>query len=235
MKMTTRKYESPLEGDISLNKATKGRGWKGLKGQAALALAVSLWIGGSGVALAAEVIVQDGESKNYISCSGDGNTIIVESGGSVTGSGGSDAGASITGGVNNNEITVAGTVRYRVNGGYSDDSSVSGNHVTVSGEVKDYVYGGNSNNGSQVSDNHVIVTGKVNECAYGGRVLGSGLATGNSVTVNGGTVDNHVYGGATQTGSAINNTVTLHNATIGNYVYGGYGSSSCVDKKPATS
>ena len=155
----------------------------------------------------------------------------MESGGSVTGSGGSDAGASITGGVNNNEITVAGTVRYRVNGGYSDDSSVSGNHVTVSGEVKDYVYGGNSNNGSQVSDNHVIVTGKVNECAYGGRVLDSGSATGNSVTVNGGTVDNHVYGGATQTGSAINNTVTLHNATIGNYVYGGYGSSSCVDKK----
>ena len=229
VKMDTRKYECPLGGDVGTSKANKGRGWKGLKGQAALALAVSLWIGGSGVALAEEVIVQDGESKNYISCSGDDNTIIVESGGSVTGH---LHGEGIVGGVNNNEITVAGTVRYRVNGGYSVDSSVSGNHVTVSGEVKDYVYGGNSNNGSQVSDNHVIVTGKVvNQCAYGGIVLGSGSATGNSVTVNGGTVDNHVYGGATQTGSAINNTVTLHNATIGNYVYGGYGSSSCVDKK----
>ena len=207
------------------------RGHFDRKAQAALALAVSLWIAGGGAAWAEEITVHNEESVAYINCSGDGNTIIVESGGSVTGSGGSDAGASITGGVNNNEITVAGTVRYRVNGGYSDDSSVSGNHVTVSGEVKDYVYGGNSNYGSQVSDNHVIVTGKVNECAYGGRVLDSGSATGNSVTVNGGTVDNHVYGGATQTGSAINNTVTLHNATIGNYVYGGYGSSSCGDKK----
>jgi len=45
-KMGRRKYDSPLEGDIRLNKATKGRGWKGLKGQMALALAVSLWIGG---------------------------------------------------------------------------------------------------------------------------------------------------------------------------------------------
>ncbi|WP_290656932.1 hypothetical protein [Anaerovibrio sp.] len=44
--MGRRKYDSPLEGDIRLNKATKGRGWKGLKGQMALALAVSLWIGG---------------------------------------------------------------------------------------------------------------------------------------------------------------------------------------------
>ena len=180
------------------------------------------------MALAEEVIVQDGESKNYISCSGDGNTIIVESGGSVTGH---LYGEGIVGGVNNNEITVAGTVNHRVNGGYSENSSVSGNYVTVSGEVKDYVYGGNSYYGSQVSDNHVIVTGKVNECAYGGEVLGSGSATGNSVTVNGGTVNNSVFGGATQTGSAINNTVTLHNATIGKYVYGGDGYSSCVDKK----
>ena len=198
----------------------------------ALALAVSLWIAGSGVAWAEEVTVHNGESREYIDCSGDGNTITVESGGSVTGSGGSDAGASINGGVNNNSITILGTVRWRINGGYSVDSSVSGNHVTVSGEVKDYVYGGNSYDGSQVSDNHVIVTGKViNQCACGGSVLASGSATGNSVTVNGGRVDNCVYGGETQTGSAINNTVTLHNATIGREVYGGYGSSSCVDKK----
>ena len=230
--MTTRRYCSPLGRDIYTSKANKGMGWKGLKGHMALALAVSLWIAGGGAAWAEEITVHNEESVAYINCSGDGNTIIVESGGSVTGSGGSDAGASITGGVNNNEITVAGTVRYRVNGGYSGYSSVSGNHVTVSGEVKNYVYGGNSNYGSQVSDNHVIVTGKVvNQCVYGGRVLDSGSATGNSVTVNGGTVDNRVYGGATDTGSAINNTVTLHNATIGGDVYGGYGSSSCFDKK----
>ena len=60
MKMTTRKYESPLGRDIGTSKATKGRGWKGLKGQAALALAVSLWIGGSGAALAEKVTVPAG-------------------------------------------------------------------------------------------------------------------------------------------------------------------------------
>ena len=50
--MEIKKYNSPLERDISLNKATKGRGWKVLKGQMALALAVSLWIGGGGAAYA---------------------------------------------------------------------------------------------------------------------------------------------------------------------------------------
>ena len=52
MKMTTRKYESPVGRDIGTSKATNGRGWKGLKGQMALALAVSLWIGSSGFASA---------------------------------------------------------------------------------------------------------------------------------------------------------------------------------------
>ena len=46
VKMETRKYECPLGGGISTSKANKGRGWKGLKGQMALALAVSLWIAG---------------------------------------------------------------------------------------------------------------------------------------------------------------------------------------------
>jgi len=220
----------------------------------ALALAVSLWIANGGVAMAEDVTtnteisgdhsstgydlksvngvnftVKENGKVKYISSDKSGNTITVESGGSVTGA---LYGEGIVGGVNNNEITVAGTVNNRVNGGYSGYNSVSGNHVTVSGEVKDYVYGGRSDYGSQVSDNHVIVTGKVvTYCAYGGSVSGSGSATGNSVTVNGGTVDDSVYGGATYTGSAINNTVTLHNATIGGDVYGGYGSSSCVDKK----
>ena len=45
-----------------------------------MALAVSLWIGGSGAALAEEVTVPAGESREYIACSGDGNTITVESG-----------------------------------------------------------------------------------------------------------------------------------------------------------
>ena len=48
--MNTRKYESPLGGDISTHKVP----WKSKKARMALALAVSLWIGGSGVAWAEE-------------------------------------------------------------------------------------------------------------------------------------------------------------------------------------
>ncbi|WP_143272212.1 hypothetical protein, partial [Anaerovibrio sp. JC8] len=54
--MRTEKHRSPLEKDNSTSKANKGNGWKGLKGQAALALAVSLWIAGGSV----EAAVEDG-------------------------------------------------------------------------------------------------------------------------------------------------------------------------------
>ena len=58
--MNTRTYGSPLGRDIGTSKATKGRGWKGIKGQMALALAVSLWIAGGGVASAENVINYEG-------------------------------------------------------------------------------------------------------------------------------------------------------------------------------
>gem|GEM_PF-1839039 len=65
--MTTRRYESPLGRDISLNKAAKGRGWKGLKGQMALALAVSLWIGGAGVAGATSITKDETVGEGTVS------------------------------------------------------------------------------------------------------------------------------------------------------------------------
>ena len=49
MKMEAGKYISPLGGEHQHSQATSGKKWKGLKGQAALALTVSLWIVTGGV------------------------------------------------------------------------------------------------------------------------------------------------------------------------------------------
>ncbi|WP_037330117.1 hypothetical protein, partial [Anaerovibrio lipolyticus] len=65
--METQKYSSPLGGDIVTGKANKGKGWKGLKGQMALALAVSLWMATGGIVSAGQstTINEDYEGDVY--------------------------------------------------------------------------------------------------------------------------------------------------------------------------
>lgn len=247
VKMDTRKYSSPMRGDISLNKAAKGRGWKGLKGQMALALAVSLWIGSSGVAMAQEIVV-DEDLGNGVSgntaypndktqwCSvgsttpnPNNNKVTVNAGVTVDGfiKGSFDNNNNVTG----NEVIVNGTVNYFVSGGQSYYANAQNNIVTINGTVvggDEGVYGGFTVAGS-ASGNRVTINGTVNKDVYGGH--GNNGATGNFVTVNG-KVDGNVYGGGfifnPAAGNMTDNDITLNGATVGGSVYGGYKSTGDV-------
>ncbi len=192
----------------------KAKQWGQNKRQAqmALALAVSLWIAGGGVASAGQT-----------------TTIETNHTGEVNGNhnNGDDLGDR-TGDPNGNTVTVneGFTVTGTVNGAYyfNINGNVTNNTVTVNGTVTNEVCGGISDRGYDVTGNHVAVTGTVGGDVYGGCTEGgsSGTATGNSVTVNGGTISMNVYGGYSMQGSATGNTVTLNNAKIARDVYGGY-------------
>ena len=182
------------------------------KAQAALALAVSLWIANGGVASAEESVnsnteinenqsstvykltndngvtftVKSGGDVKAIYSEKNGNTIIVESGGTVSGN---KNGSSITGGVSNNTVTIetGATVTERVQGGYTASGAATGNTVIVRGTVNGLVSGGETD-------------------------FSDGSASGNRVIVDGGTVKDGVYGG--YSGTATGNTVELHNAAV---------------------
>ena len=219
------------------------------KAQTALALAVSLWIGGAGVAWADAVttdtvisvdnstteyeltndsgvtftVKENGKVKNIRSTKSD-NTITVESGGQVTSAGvGEYTDIGIVGGVNNNNINIAGTVEKAVYGGYAKTTTeLSGNRITITGEVKSDVVGAYTD-GAAIN-NHVVVKngGKVNKYVIGGSACYES-ATENSATVNGGTVDQQVYGGYSEDKAADNNIVTISGGTIKGDAYGGRG------------
>ena len=211
--MDTRKYGSPLGRDISLNKAAKGRGWKGLKGQMALALAVSLWIGSSGMAMAQETTI----AENY-----DGN---------VSGNHDDNGWNNTNGDPNNNQVTVneGVTVKGKIYGSNKYATTVSGNTVIINGAVKRDVYGGYSGGdtalSSDVHSNHVTINGSVDGGVYGGWCNAEGNAHENEVIVNGGTVGGSIYGGYVSyadTASEALNQVTLKNAKVTGNVYGFY-------------
>ncbi|KHM52184.1 hypothetical protein SAMN02745671_02190 [Anaerovibrio lipolyticus DSM 3074] len=226
--METRKYSSPLGGDISLNKDTKGRGWKGLKGQMALALAVSLWMATGGVAWAdehetvsADKTVNTNESeKNYSldgnsgADKGEGITFTVESGGKVKTIKGNDVYVTSSG----NTVTVksGGEVNAGSTGSDAIIGGISNNEVTVEGTVTGRVYGG-QNTGGVSTNNHVVVTGTVSGAVIGGD---GATATNNTVEVIGGHVGG-VWGGDGDN-TTNNNTVILKNATVDGNVYGGF-------------
>ncbi|ORT98790.1 hypothetical protein D081_2387 [Anaerovibrio sp. JC8] len=140
--METRKYESPLGRDISTHKATNGRGWKSLKGQAALALAVSLWIAVGGVE-AADITI--GTGGDVASCDFVYN-------GHTSGTANDDAGEQSN---HSTTITAGGTVNYSAYGGNSSNSNAISNSVTMTGgKVSGHVYGGYSSSG-EASHNNV--------------------------------------------------------------------------------
>ena len=178
------------------------------KAQAALALAVSLWIAGGGVVVAGQI-----------------TTVETDYTGELNGNHSGDNWGDRTGDPNDNEVTVNAAVKVTgdVRGGYyfNKDGKVTNNIVTINGTVTKAVYGGESGRGYDVMGNQVTVTGTVGENVYGGRVRGGdGTATGNTVTVNGGTINMNVYGGYSFRGDAEKNTVTIEGGEV-EHVYGG--------------
>ncbi|MBQ3863999.1 MAG: hypothetical protein II790_08185, partial [Schwartzia sp.] len=184
------------------------RGHFDRKAQAALALAVSLWIAGGGVVVAGQI-----------------TTVETDYTGELNGNHSGDNWGDRTGDPNDNEVTVNAAVKVTgdVRGGYyfNKDGKVTNNIVTINGTVTKAVYGGESGRGYDVMGNQVTVTGTVGENVYGGRVRGGdGTATGNTVTVNGGTINMNVYGGYSFRGDAEKNTVTIEGGEV-EHVYGG--------------
>jgi len=156
-----------------------------------------------------------------------GNAIIIKSGASVSEH---TNGYSITGGINNNQITMAGTAASGVYGGYCngffmDGVSVTGNQVNFSGTAS-YVYGGSSEGWSAgtASDNHVVMTGgTVESSVYGAATpYNESVAEKNTVTIEGGSVGGSVYG-AEAYAEAKENIVTITGGTVELSVYGGSG------------
>ncbi|MBQ4152341.1 MAG: hypothetical protein II591_04770, partial [Schwartzia sp.] len=146
------------------------RGHFDRKAQAALALAVSLWIAGGGVVVAGQI-----------------TTVETDYTGELNGNHSGDNWGDRTGDPNDNEVTVNAAVKVTgdVRGGYyfNKDGKVTNNIVTINGTVTKAVYGGESGHGYDVMGNQVTVTGTVGENVYGGRVRGGdGTATGNTVT-----------------------------------------------------
>ena len=163
----------------------------------ALALAVSLWIAGGGVASATDTVINEDYYGTLYDNDDDSsnNTLTV------------------------NNATVYGSV----NGGVSSSADVTGNTVTLNGAtVMEGVCGGSAIQGTATGNTVIATNSKINNLVYGG-VVNSGTAAGNTVTLKGTTVNGTVFGGyAHQDGDATNNTVRLFNTTINGDVFGGY-------------
>ncbi|MBE6095006.1 MAG: autotransporter outer membrane beta-barrel domain-containing protein [Schwartzia succinivorans] len=221
------------------------------KAQAALALAVSLWMAGGSVASAQTTTIKEGD--NYVGDvygnHADNQPVTDHSGGSN----------------DNTVIMTGGNVTNAVYGAFCDGSKTSakGNQVTVSGgtigtnelagaaaydttarhdfnnntvkvtglaNIQADIDGAVTNNGT-ANSNHVIITGgtvnKDNGAGhiYGGRSNGGGNATNNTVTISDGTVTARLiaggFVGSATGGNATGNTVTVSSDVTG-AVYGGY-------------
>ena len=203
------------------------------KARIALALAISLWIGGAGVAWAdehetvyADKTVNTDESDKAYSLAGnidadkgEGITFTVESGGKVKTIKGKDIYVKSSG----NTVTVKSGGEVNASSTFSDAiiGGACNNEVIVEGTVTGNVYGGrNAIANGMSTNNHVVVTGTVSGAVYGGS---GDTATGNKVEILGGTVGG-VTGGEKWdfiTSTTTNNTVVLDNATVNGDVWGG--------------
>ncbi len=205
------------------------------KAQAALALAVSLWMAGGGVASAQEIVVAEDYNDSVYGNTADpndktqwpyvgitpsnpnNNKVTVNAGVTVTGfiSGSLHKDNDVTG----NEVIVNGTVISNVIGGESESANAQNNIVTINGSVGNDVYGGYTSTGI-ASGNRVTINGTVNQDVYGGHSW-NGAATENCVMISGGTINGAVRGGSGKTG-ANDNTVTISGGTMKSLVMGGY-------------
>jgi len=218
----TSKYNSPLRGDISTSKANKGKGWKGLKGQAALALAVSLWIGGAGVASA------DGGVAEFFIDADDSNTVKVNPADKSV-----PAGAFLSSGVGTTGVTSmtvkgdwtnSGTEYWAIGGWGSEsgENDIIGRSLTVDGGTNLFGVGGATSVGGNTSND--IVTLKNGSSSYNviGGASQSKNATNNKVYLIDSTATGYVAGGSASThGDATGNLVSLTNSEIkGNQAMG---------------
>ena len=193
--METRKYNSPLGGDTSTNKANKGKGWKGLKGQAALALAVSLWIGGAGVASADGGVI-------YLSIDADDSDTVkvVPAEKSVP------AGAFLSSGVGTTGVT-----SMTVKGDWTNSGT---EYWAIAGWVS-------ASGGNDIIGRSLTVDGGTNLFGVGGATSVGGNASNNTVTLKNGSSSYVVTGGDSQSKNATNNKVYLIDSKATGYVVGG--------------
>ena len=199
------------------------------KAQAALALAVSLWIASGGVASAQDTVIEGdlfiGNAYGGKAESGSnavGNTLTAKFS-AITGNvyGGYAAEGSAIG----NSVTLLDTsAQMSVYGGYAVKGNAVGNTVTamLRSFIDRHVYGGYAVDGNATGNtvtlmNTINLKNDVN--VYGGYTT-KGDAIGNTVTLRG-LEAAQVYGGFTGNGNATHNTVRLINSTVSK-VYGGY-------------
>lgn len=159
-----------------------------------------------------------------------------------------DAGNTITGKVEGNEVTVSGgeivgAVFGGQAAGHSGTSQATNNRVTVSngaigtggGGVNTGIVGGYafSTTGTATAKGNVVTIsgGEMTYSVQGGYAesdYGTATALENRVTINNGNINANVYGGLAQnknpgtTGEAFQNTVTINGGTITGWVLGGY-------------
>ena len=161
---------------------------KSIKSQAALALAVSLWIVTGGIASAQETTVAEDYTGNVYgnhdntgwnhsdgTWLADDNIVTVNAGVTVTGS--------VYGG--------------STGGNTGENHSASRNYVTINGAVTGDVYGGRCGDEGSASNNHITVSGgTVGGKIYGGFVYRGDTAgsANNEVTLNDARVTGTVYG-----------------------------------------
>ena len=187
-------------------RAVKSKGWKGLKGQAALALAVSLWIGGTGIALAEDPATAGGV---YLDADRD-NILVQEQDIFNTGSGVLDAPSGAAVSHTGKSLTISGGNwgNAALLGGYSKKGGAEGYFLSLTnGTVNGMVIGGMS------GDLAITASG------YGSGNLTKGKANGNTLIIKNSTVDAAI-GGVTLDGEANNNFVYLENTTA-KAIYGG--------------
>ena len=203
------------------------------KAQAALALAVSLWMASGGVASANRYfngVTLEGPIYGEVTYEGDlkGNSVIIKN---STITGGKDVCGAMTmyGNAMNNTVNLQNSsIIADVYGGYSKNTgdaignSITADDTTIWGNV----FGGcaRSLGEGDAKNNTVTLNGsEVSHSVYGGCVKRSGgYATGNTVNAANTTVSINVYGGYVEgPGNASRNTITLENTMVGFNVVGG--------------
>jgi hypothetical protein len=187
--------------------------------------AVSLRVFGNGIAASNGASPYLGELR-YLTLTPHGNTVSINSGGSVNTFvyGGAHYSVGLAAAATHNSATVnpGGSVTNDISGGhaFSRDASATatGNSVTINGgTIGRDIYGGYAASNS---------------------VAGTGTANGNIVIINGGTIGRNIYGGfafaynTSVSAIAKNNTVTIivpPSLGINSVIAGGGGSGSSVD------
>ena len=179
------------------------------KGQVALALAVSLWLAGGGVAAA-------------------GNTVTLNEQPTTSGEGYTVDGSKLylTPGSGYDKLELTGgtwTTLKIIYAGYSEtDADLSGYSLTVKdGATTGVVYGGYDGwSVGSVRSNSVTVAGTAGGSVYGGR--GEDTVSSNSVTV-AGTAGSSVYGGWCVQSANSNSVTVERTGTVEGGIYGGWG------------